>query len=99
MYVFVQSTNLLVLQQRLTHAGAEVQLSLQLDDLLLPLRRALSKGELRGPAQVLLSPCSSMLAAGRLVHNPCLLLMLLLLLLLLLSISLVLKRWIPTAFT
>ena len=32
----VRKTNLLVLQECLTHAGAEVQLSLQLADLLLP---------------------------------------------------------------
>lgn len=35
-HLFVQCTNLLVLQECLTHAGAEVQLSLQLADLLLP---------------------------------------------------------------
>ena len=44
--VLVQCTNLLVLQESLTHAGAEIQLSLQLADLILPGTRAFSKGQL-----------------------------------------------------
>ena len=97
-HAFSQCTNLLVLQECLTHAGAEVQLSLQLADLFLPLTRALCEGELGGPAQVLLSPRGSVLARRRLVQSSRLLL-LLLLLLLLIGLSLVMKGWVPTTFT
>lgn len=53
---FVERTDLLILQERLTHAGAEVHLPLQLADLFLPVTRTLGEGQLRGPAHVLLSP-------------------------------------------
>lgn len=56
---FVERTDLLILQERLTHAGAEVHLPLQLADLFLPVTRTLGEGQLRGPAHVLLSPRAS----------------------------------------
>ena len=96
MSAFAQCTNLLVLQECLTHAGAEVQLSLQLADLFLPVARAVGERQFRGPSQVLLPPCAAMLAR-RLVQTSGLLL--LLLLLLLLDLSLVMKTWIPTTLT
>lgn len=74
MHATVQRTNLLVLQECLTHAGAEVQLPLQLADLFVPVTRALGKRQLRGPAQVLLSPRGPMLVR-RMVQTPGLLLL------------------------
>lgn len=89
---FVQQTNLLVLQKCLTHTGAEVQLPLQVAYLLLPVTGALSEGELRSPAQVLLPPCTSGLACS-LVQAPGLLL------LFLFGLSLGLGRRMPTTLT
>lgn len=61
----------MILQECLAHAGAEVQLPLQLADLFLPVTRALYKGQLRSPAHVLLSPCTSV-PIGRLLRFLCL---------------------------